>query len=88
MMLDTLKWRKSNWYIMQKEKKGHSNYALHSLSDEAFLHYIGKEETDLMDKSLYSGLCGALYLWGCSTFPAALLSLEDSILDCLWEAGQ
>ena len=41
-----------------------------------------------MDKSLYSGLCGALYLWGCSTFPAALLSLEDNILDCLWEAGQ
>ena len=47
-----------------------------------------KSYSYMMDKSLYSGLCGALYLWGCSTFPAALLSLEDSILDCLWEAGQ
>ena len=43
-------------------------------------------QASLMDKSLYSGLCGALYLWGCSTFPATLLSLEDSI--SLWEAGQ
>jgi len=40
---------------MGHEKKCPTNFALHNLSDEAFLHYIEREETDQGGESQTDG---------------------------------
>jgi hypothetical protein len=54
MMLSRLKWRRENNRYDSHGKKL-KFYKLHSSNDKAFLHYIGKEETDKGGESQTDG---------------------------------